>query len=173
MAAKPEPAAKPPARRGKRKVAPQLTPAKRRVFLDMIRQGKNRQEAAVAVGETGSRLRTMLREGSSTYDASLAVEYEQAVEEGRQAIVDMLAAEGLRRQLGKDPSLMSDRGLHNERIFRDPDYRAAHRQAPTVSVTTEMEVTHVHIEGAADGLRAKLAPVIDLRAAGDAETRDR
>ena len=140
-----------------------FTAAKRQRFLDAIRDGKNRQQAAALVGLTGSRVRKVSREGSAAYDPVFADLYAEALEDGNAHTAEILAEEGLRRQLGSDPASKSDRGLHNERIFRDPDYRAAHRQAPSVSVTTEMEVTHVHI--ALEQLRGQLAEVVDLDAA--------
>lgn len=104
-----------------------ITPARKQQFLEHVRQGMNRKDAAAQVGETGTKFRAMVREGCSVYDPVFAAAYAEALEEGRELVAESLAAEGLRRQLD-DPELKSDRGLHNERIFRDPAYRAAHRQ---------------------------------------------
>ena len=55
-------------------------------FLDLVRQGKNRSEAAIELGFTGSQFRTVCRR-----DAEFNSRYEEAVAEGRHEIVDYLS----------------------------------------------------------------------------------
>lgn len=161
---KPKKTRKPGARQHSPARRDQLTPAKRAKFLELTRQGKNRAEAAAAIGTTGTKIRPLLREGSLLYDGDFHAAYQEAAAEyaeTRAAELDKIALDRI-----KNPDLCSDRALHNERIYRNPDYRAAHRQTgATVNVTTEMEVTHVHIEGAAERLRGRLAEVVSIDAA--------
>lgn len=157
-----------------RAAAKRPTVAQRNAFLELIRDGKPRNIAAAEVGTTGSRFRAMCREGAATYDPAFADAYADACAAGERGLIDKLDELALQRLA--DPATASDRALHNERIFRDPDYRAAHRQqGASVSVTTEMEVTNVHIaiEGARDRLVQKLAPVLELVPARDAAAGDR
>ena len=131
-------------------------------FLELIRSGFRRDEAAKAVGSTGSRFRRMCRVEAATYDRDFHAAYAEALEQQESAIIEKLDDLALERIADTDTA--SDRALHNERIYRNPEYRAAHRQGPSVSVTTEMEVTHVHIDGEVAALRQQLAEVIDLDA---------
>ncbi len=146
--------------------------AKRALYLELVADGIHPGEAARKCGPnyTGRLFKSLAHNDpqfAAAREAALAAREDGLVEKGREEMVS--------RQLGDDASLKTDRGLHNLMILIDPDYRAAHRQGAQVSVTTEMEVTNVHIaiEGAQERLVQKLAPVLELAAARDAQTGDR
>lgn len=137
--------------------------AKKTLYLELVSGGMHPGEAARQVDPdyTGRLFKSLAH-----HDESFAAARDAALRERRHELVDKARHELEARQLGTDAALKTDRGLHNLMILIDADYRAAHRQnGPTVNVTTEMEVTHVHIAGKADELRQNLAEVVDIDAA--------
>lgn len=149
-----------------------ISKAKREKYLELLASGVPSHEAARKVDPsyTGRLFRSLARHDEKFHDLR-----EAALAERRQDLIDKSRDEMVNRQLGNDPTLKSDRGLHNLLVFIDPEYRAAHRQGASVSVTTEMEVTNVHIaiEGAQERLVQKLAPVLELVPTRAVEAGDR
>jgi hypothetical protein len=140
-----------------------ISKAKRDKWLALVADGTHPGDAARQIDPTYT---GRLFKSLAHHDAKFAAAREAALGERRHELVDKARNELETRQLGDDVTLKSDRGLHNLMILIDADYRAAHRQnGPTVNVTTEMEVTHVHIAGKADELRRHLAEVVDIDAA--------
>jgi len=167
-------AGKRPAHRPKSTAKPKslgIPQTKRKRYLEGIERGLNPKEAAELVGLTATRFKSLAHNDEAFREAR-----DLALEQRRSETVEKARTEMIDRQLSDDVTLKSDRGLHNLLMFIDPEYRAAHRQSGTnVSVTTEMEVTNVHIavEAARDRLVQKLAPVLELAAARDVEAEDR
>lgn len=133
--------------------------AKRARYLELVAAGTHPGEAARKVDPsyTGRLFRSLAANDEAFREARDAALAERAND-----VIDAARLELIGRQLGATPETKTDRGLHNLMVWIDPEYRAAHRQGASVSVTTEMEVTHVHIAGKANELRRHLAEVVDI-----------
>lgn len=97
-----------------------LTKRQRDEFLEHVRDGKNRKEAAALVGSTGTVFRALCE-----HDPRFDGDYKQALAAGQSEIGENLLAESVRRCF--DPERMTDRGLHNALIYFHAGYRAAHK----------------------------------------------
>lgn len=103
----------------------QISEKQKTKFLELIRAGKTRQQAAQELGTTGSRFRALVRVDAPHYDETFAAEYAAALQVGRAALNEELDIEALSICFDRDNPSQA-RALHNERIYRNPDYRAAH-----------------------------------------------
>lgn len=133
-----------------------ITHAQRQQYLNLIADGISSGEAARTVkeGYTGRLFRSLRLNDQAFGDA-----YAEAIAEAgpeMQAELDDIAMKRIR-----DPDRCSDRALHNERIYRNPNYRDAHnRQRLEMTGADGGPVEVANVEGAAERLRARLAPVL-------------
>ena len=104
-----------------------ITRAQKARFLELIAEGNTRQAAAAAVKVTGTKLRALCNPLAVNYDAAFATAYQAAVDAGNGPIVEALHEAALVAAL--DPSHLSfNRANHNQLLYRDPVYRAAHQR---------------------------------------------
>lgn len=101
--------------------AERLTVAQRTRFLDLIRDGDNRPDAAKKVDSTSRVFRALCRT-----DEKFAAAYDEAVEQGREHLRDEIRVEYRRRAL--DPAAASDRLLHNLAVAHLPEFETFRRQ---------------------------------------------
>ena len=126
-------------------------------FLELIRLGHNRPEAARMVGHTGTLFRALCKA-----DTTFGAQYEEAYEEGREAHKERVVGEYQRRAL--DPEAKSDRLLYMERLHVDPDFHRA-------VTTSRQQIEHTGKDGrpieltstARHELVARLATLAELR----------
>lgn len=82
--------------------APRVTKAQQERFLDLVRDGHTRPEAADTVGLTGTKMRSLCRR-----DPAFNAAYEEALAEGRPGLQDRVRAVWHREALeGKNPRLL-------------------------------------------------------------------
>lgn len=124
-------------------------------FLDLIEQGYSRPEAAREVGTTGAHFRALSRNDPGFDNA-----YQQAVEIGRETLGAKIRAEYERRAL--DPESRSDTLLHNLATVYCDDFAVFRRQRVEMTGKDGGPIEQKVDDGAAERLRAKLAPVVDL-----------
>lgn len=100
-------------------------------FLQMVRQGMNRQQAANALDFKGRHFRSLCSPQSPYYDEDFAREYGEAVgslehAEGR---LEMLRSEGIRRAM-----IDSDRLLEKFLMVYDPDWAVLRQKDVNISL---------------------------------------
>jgi hypothetical protein len=115
---------------GERTVS-EISEAEKVEFLQMIRQGLNRQEAAKALNFKGRHFRSLCSPQSPFYDEEFARTYGEAVGslEHEQYRLERLRAEAQRRALTD-----SDRLLEKMLLVYDPDWAVLRQKEVNVSV---------------------------------------
>lgn len=108
-----------------------ITDEQKQQFLELISTGKTRPTAAREVGLTGSRFRTLCNPLAPSYDPEFAQAYALALEQSHAGIVDELRDEYLHCAFDRD-NPHQQRAIHNNLVFYDPEYRAAHQQRMAV-----------------------------------------
>lgn len=114
----------------------EITETDKYEFLQMIRQGLDRQEAANALGFHGRHFRALCSAKSRFYDEEFARSYGEAIGsvEHEQHRLERLRAEGYRRAMTD-----SDRLLEKYLMVYDPDWAVLRQKDVNVNVTALIE----------------------------------
>lgn len=114
----------------------EITEAEKVEFLQMIRHGLDRQEAANALGFHGRHFRALCSAKSHFYDEEFARAYGEAIGsmEHEQHRLERLRAEGFRRAMTD-----SDRLLEKYLMVYDPDWQKLRSTEHTVNVHALIE----------------------------------
>lgn len=108
-----------------------IEPSDKYEFLQMVRQGLNRQEAAHALGFKGRHFRALCSPSSSYYDEEFKVAYDEGLGslEHAESRLERLRAEAQRRAL-----VDSDRLLEKLLMVHDPDWAVLRQKDVNVNV---------------------------------------
>ena len=114
----------------------EITEAEKVQFLQMIRHGLDRQEAANAIGYHGRHFRALCSPQSPFYDEDFARSYGEAIGsmEHEQHRLERLRAEGFRRAMTD-----SDRLLEKYLMVYDPDWAVLRQKDVNVNVHALIE----------------------------------
>lgn len=114
----------------------EITEAEKVDFLQMIRQGLDRQEAANALGFYGRHFRALCSPQSRFYDEEFARSYGESIGslEHEQHRLERLRAEGFRRAMTD-----SDRLLEKYLMVYDPDWAVLRQKDVNVNVHALIE----------------------------------
>lgn len=144
------------------RVKTRVTQAHRERFLELVRNGKDRQAASLALGFTGTTFRNLCRT-----DPQFGEQYEEAREAGaeyRASFVDWLAEGLIVVDADGNPSINPE--APPQVVLRwlerwNPAWKTG-SSSTTVNVNSETENhTHVHVEGFAEQLRERLVKAIE------------
>jgi hypothetical protein len=113
------------------KSAAEITEAEKVEFLQYIRQGFNRQEAAGALGYRGRVWRSLTSPKSRHYDEEFANAYAEAIgsPESKLHFLERLREEGFRRAM-----VDSDRLLEKLLLVHDPDWQVLRQKDVNVNI---------------------------------------
>lgn len=114
----------------------EITEAEKVEFLQMIRQGLDRQEAANALDFKGRHFRALCSPKSPFYDEDFARAYGEAIGslEHEQYRLERLRAEGFRRAM-----VDSDRLLEKHLMVYDPEWRVLREKTTDVNVRVVLQ----------------------------------
>lgn len=109
----------------------QITTAEKHEFLQLIKQGFDRSEAARSLGYVGRHFRALCSPQSNFYDEEFAREYGESIGslEHEQHRLERLRSEGFRRAMTD-----SDRLLEKMLMVYDPDWEKLRTQRQDINV---------------------------------------
>lgn len=135
----------------------EISAEQRAEFLELIRDGHNRADAANQLGLTGSAFRRLCRR-----DEVFAKAYEEAFAQGREATTDRVRKEYVRRAL--DPESKSDRLLHYLAVTLLPEFEFYRRSRIEHTGADGGPIELSEVAGARDKLEAKVISLAERRA---------
>jgi hypothetical protein len=142
-------------------VASDITEAEKAQFLQLVRQGHNRQEAAKVLGYKARPWRAVCSPSSPHYDEDFANAYAEAVgsPEAKLYFVERLREETMRRAM-----MDSDRLLEKLMLVHDPDWVPLRQKDVNVNIHAYIQQ---HFKDLPTDLLEQLLAALDKEAAGE------
>jgi hypothetical protein len=142
-------------------VAADITEAEKTQFLQLVRQGHNRQEAAKIIGYKARPWRAVCSPSSPFYDEDFANGYAEAIgsPEAKLYFVERLREETMRRAL-----LDSDRLLEKLMLVHDPDWIPLRQKDVNVNIHAYIQQ---HFKDLPTELLEQLLTALDAEASGE------
>lgn len=142
-------------------VAADITEAEKAQFLQLVRQGHNRQEAANVLGYRARPWRAVCSPTSPHYDEDFAVAYAEAVgsPEAKHYFLERLREETQRRAL-----IDSDRLLEKMMLVHDPDWVPLRQKDVNVNIHAYIQQ---HFKDLPTHLLEQLLAALDAEAADE------
>ena len=139
-------------------VASDITEAEKAQFLQLVRQGYNRQEAAKVLGYKARPWRAVCSPSSPHYDEDFAIAYADAVgsPEAKHYFLERLREETQRRAL-----LDSDRLLEKLMLVHDPDWVPLRQKDVNVNIHAYIQQ---HFKDLPTDLLEQLLAALDAQA---------